>query len=123
MKRLIGILLLITLLCGCRQIQYIPVETTKTEIVRSTDTIRQFDSIFVEKYRQSDTVFIKQLKYRYLYKTKTDTVVSVDSIPVVKTVEIEKIVEVVPKAYKWSMGICIAMITALLLALISKMRN
>lgn len=41
--------LVLMLLCGCKSIQYVPVETVRTEIVHQTDTVKQTDSIKTEK--------------------------------------------------------------------------
>lgn len=41
--------LVLMLLCGCKSIQYVPVETVRTEIVHQTDTVKQTDSVKTEK--------------------------------------------------------------------------
>lgn len=43
------ILSLVLMLCGCKSIQYVPVETVRTEIVHQTDTVKQTDSTKTEK--------------------------------------------------------------------------
>ena len=49
-KRIIILLVLaVMLLCGCKSIQYVPVETVRTEIVHQTDTVKQTDSVKSEK--------------------------------------------------------------------------
>lgn len=49
-KRIIILLVLaVMLLCGCKSIQYVPVETVRTEIVHQTDTVKQTDSVKTEK--------------------------------------------------------------------------
>lgn len=123
MKKIIGILILVALMCSCRQIQYVPVESVRTEYVRSTDTILQYDSIYVERIDNADTVYKTEYRFKSIFKTRVDTVRICDSIPVPVPVETEKVVEVVPKAYRWSMGICIALLTALLIAFIYKVRK
>ena len=46
----VAVLLLVAfLLMGCRSIQYVPVETVRTEIVHHHDTIKQTDSVKTEK--------------------------------------------------------------------------
>lgn len=73
------------MVCSCR-IQYIPVETIKTEYrIRDSiqhDSIYQQDSVYVTL--KGDTVY--QYKYRYLYKyqyiNRTDTMIKIDSIQV-----------------------------------------
>lgn len=75
---------------SCR-IQYVPVETVRTEY-KTRDSIRidsiyQQDSVYV--LVKEDTVY--QYKYKYLYKyqylNRTDTVIKVDSIQVPYPVE------------------------------------
>lgn len=41
--------LVLMMLCGCKSIQYVPVETVRTEIVHQTDTVKQTDSVKTEK--------------------------------------------------------------------------
>lgn len=41
--------LVLMLLYGCKSIQYVPVETVRTEIVHQTDTVKQTDSVKTEK--------------------------------------------------------------------------
>lgn len=77
-------------LASCR-VQYVPVETVRTEY-KTHDSIR-IDSVFnqdsVYILVKGDTVY--QYRYKYLYKflylNKTDTVVKTDSIQVPYPVE------------------------------------
>lgn len=78
-------------LTSCRSVQYVPVETVRTEY-KTRDSIR-FDSIYnrdsIYVLVKGDTVY--QYKYKYLYKyqylNRTDTVIKVDSIQVPYPVE------------------------------------
>ncbi len=79
---------------SCRSIQYVPVETVKTEyrdrVEKQRDSIYFADTIrIVEK---GDTTIIYKDRYRYLYKDRflTDTVIKRDSIPVPYPVEVVK---------------------------------
>jgi hypothetical protein len=82
---------------ACRGIQYVPVETIRTEY-KTRDSIR-FDSIYqrdsIYMLIKGDTVY--QYKYKYLYRyliiNKTDTIIQVDSVQV--PIEVEK------KLTKW----------------------
>ena len=83
----------------------------------------QYDSIFVENqtfrdYRPSlqggdggrpDTVYLEKVRLEYKYKLLRDTVrvVQIDSIPVIREVEVIKTEKYVPSIYKWSLAICI----------------
>lgn len=92
------ILLICLLLVGCTTTQYVPTEVTKIEYKNKeiVDSIYIRDSILIRE--KSDTVFLE--KYRFVFKDKVlkDTIVRIDSIPVIHTVE--KIVEV-NKLKKW----------------------
>ena len=49
MRKLMILSLVLMMLCGCKNIQYVPVETVRTEIVHQTDTVKQTDSVKTEK--------------------------------------------------------------------------
>lgn len=93
MKRLfiyIACVLLVLSLIGCRtRIQYVPVESVRTEYKDrlQRDSIYFRDSIFMRE--KGDTVFID--RWRYLYKDKliTDTLIVSDTIRVPYPVEKE----------------------------------
>lgn len=79
---------------SCRSMQYVPVETVKTEyrdrVEKQRDSIYFADTIrIVEK---GDMTIIYKDRYRYLYKDRflTDTVIKRDSIPVPYPVEVVK---------------------------------
>lgn len=78
-------------LSSCRSIQYVPVDTIKTEY-KYIDRI-QHDSIYqkdsVMYYVKGDTVFVDKYKYlyKYLFINKVDSFVKVDSIQVPYPVE------------------------------------
>lgn len=78
-------------LSSCRSIQYVPVDTIKTEY-KYIDRI-QHDSIYqkdsVMYYVKGDTVFVDKYKYlyKYLFINKVDSFVKVDFIQVPYPVE------------------------------------
>lgn len=97
-------------LCGCKSIQYVPIETVKTEYINRTDTVKQVDSVFNEKetiIREADSALVVQLglqlkanerailvlkkelekKVSKESEHKIDTVIKVDSIQVPYPVE------------------------------------
>jgi hypothetical protein len=82
--------LLLCLCTSCKSIQYMPVETVKTEyrdnFVR--DSVFRYDSIFVKQ--TADTVFYE--RYRYLYKDKIvhDSIFKSDTIRIPYPVEVVK---------------------------------
>lgn len=87
------------LFCSCKSIQYVPVETVKTEYINNSDTLIFRDSVYIEHFQKADTVFLREYKYKYIYSNSTDTIIKVDSIPYIK--EIEKVVTVHPSYEKW----------------------
>lgn len=97
---------LVFLLCimfvSCKTVQYVPVEKIKTEYIHSVDSIHTTDSIWIESKVIHDTVHYTQYKYRQIEVIKRDTVLKVDTIPVIK--EVERIVEV-NKQKKWQIAL------------------
>ena len=91
------ILLLCLLLVGCTTTQYVPTEVTKIEYKNKeiVDSIYIRDSVFIRE--KSDTVFLE--KYRLVYRDKviTDTIIQIDSIPIIQTIETTTEVNVLKK--------------------------
>lgn len=113
--RAILIAILILVFTSCTTTKYVDVPYPVKEISTEYITNIEKDSIFVhdsiDRYISGDTVY--QYKYKYIYKyfTKTDTVVKIDTIPVikkVKSVEYKEVNEL--KWYQellmWIGGIC-----------------
>lgn len=125
MKKLILILLAATLLVGCAA-------TKQAVVVReiSRDTLYlnhiQYDSIYVDNWqltdRTKDTIYLEKSHIEYRYKLLRDTVykVQVDTIPVIKTVEVVKTEHYVPGIYKWSLGICILLVVLIVCFILKK---
>ena len=72
--------------------------------------------------RSRDTVYVKDVQYEYKYKLLRDTVykVQIDTIPVIREVEVVKTEKYVPAIYKWSLAICIALIILIVLSIAKK---
>lgn len=72
--------ILISLLSGCKSVQYVPVETVRTDSVYidryQHDSIYQRDSIFVNRWTAGDTVYQDKVVWKYVYRDKVvyDTV-------------------------------------------------
>lgn len=72
--------ILISILTGCKSVQFVPVETVKTDsfyIDRfQRDSIYQRDSVFVNRWTVGDTVYQDKVVWKYVYrdKVKYDTV-------------------------------------------------
>ena len=86
----------------------------------------QYDSVFVFQDhltdRSRDTIYVKDVQYEYKYKLLRDTVyrTQIDTIPVIREVEVVKTERYVPTIYKWSLGICIALIILIVLSIVKK---
>lgn len=91
------LLLAAALLFGCSSIRPTAVATVERP---SHDTLLfgqiHYDSIYIDnwlnKYQQADTVFIERTKLEYKYKLMRDTLyrVRIDSIPVIREVEVRR---------------------------------
>ena len=69
----------------------------------------QYDSIYIDNrqkvYRQSDTIYLYRTKYEYRYRLLRDTVykTQIDSIPIIRKVEV---VREVPRPKTWFDRLC-----------------
>ena len=76
---LLYILALVCLLYGCKQVQYVPVETVRLDSIYLTQTLRdsivRYDSVYVRD--KGDTLYVERWKYLYRDKVRVDTMVSV----------------------------------------------
>ena len=115
--------------------------TIPTQIVEHTlyDTCYintlQYDSIYLYEGRDFrlntnltnhtnvDTLVLTKIQYKYKLLRDTIKEVRVDTIPVIKEVEVTKEVRYTPSIYKWSLGICITLILAVILYLLSKFKK
>lgn len=78
----LSFLLITLLMISCKSVEYVPVETVKTETVYRSDTVRTADSVLISAIDtviiRGDTVTKVQWRtrdvVRNVYKTKTDTV-------------------------------------------------
>lgn len=125
MKKIIYVFVFVIVLTGCattRQIQVVERVSRDTLYLSNV----QYDSIYVFQDhltdRSRDTIYIRDVQYEYKYKLLRDTVriVQIDSIPVIKTVEVVKTEKYVPSIYKWSLAICIALIILIVLSILKK---
>lgn len=101
MRKLVLVILglLALVVCGCRGSKVVTVEVPKIEkeYVVSVDTVHQFDSVWVYNDRriERDTVYISKVneKFRYIYKTRTDTLLRTDTVTIVNTEQIKALVK------------------------------
>lgn len=97
MRKLVLVILglLALMATGCRGTKVVTVDVPKIEkeYVVSTDTVHQYDSVWVfnDRYAQKDTIYITKVseKYKYLYRTKVDTLVKCDTITLIDTKQIK----------------------------------
>lgn len=82
-KRLLFLIIpyiILSSLAGCKSVQYVPVETVRTDSVYvdryQRDSIYQRDSVFVNRWIAGDTVYQDKVVWKYVYrdKIKYDTV-------------------------------------------------
>lgn len=83
-------------MCSCARVQYVPVETIKTDSVRVVDVQR--DSIYVQDSvivrEKADTIFVTR------WRTEYREALRVDTVQIVRTDSIQNIVEVERKLTK-----------------------
>lgn len=125
MKKSVFVFVFVFVLTGCattRQVQVVR-ETSRDTLYLSNI---QYDSIYVYNQHSSDylpsleggaggrpdTIYIRDVQREYKYRFLHDTVrvVSIDSIPVIRTVEVVKTERYVPGIYKWSLAISIILV-------------
>ena len=76
---LLFLLAVLSLMTGCKQVQYVPVETVRLDSIYLTQTLRdsivRYDSVYVRD--KGDTLYVERWKYLYRDKVRVDTMVSV----------------------------------------------
>ena len=93
----LAVLIVISLLCGCKTVRYVPVETVRTDSVYvdrfTRDSVYLRDSVYVNRWVAGDTVFVDKVVTKYKYKDRwrydTVAVTRVDSVQVPYPVEKE----------------------------------
>ena len=97
----IVICILICLLSGCKSVQYVPVETVRTDSVYidrfQRDSIYQRDSVFVNRWTAGDTVYQDKVVWKYVYRDK----VKYDTVAILRSDTINVPYPVECKLSKW----------------------
>ena len=116
------VLLLLTLLTvySCSTSRHVTqlVERTSVDTVYLSNV--QYDSIYIDNrqkvYQQSDTIYLDRTKYEYRYRLLRDTVykTQIDSIPIIREVEV---VREIPRKHNWIDYLCYT-ITAIISGLL-----
>ena len=84
------------MLAGCRSVVYVPVETVRSDSVYidrlTRDSVCVRDSVFVNRWRSGDTVFVDKVSVKYLCRDRirTDTVATVREHKTEVPVQVEK---------------------------------
>lgn len=111
MRRAVILLLAALLLSACSTIRYVPVETVRSDtlirIVARLDSIYVRDSIYV--FQKGDTVTKYVEKWRYKYKTLTDTlyISKRDTVTVTVTEVREKPIKWYNQGFIWLGRLCL----------------
>lgn len=77
--------IIVNLLSGCKSVQYVPVETVRTDSIYvdryQRDSIYQRDSVFVNRWIAGDTIYQDKVVWKYVYRdmVKYDTVATLRS--------------------------------------------
>ena len=117
---LILALLSALVLTGCAS--HRPLSQPVEHLTRDTVYINklQYDSIYIDNrqkvYQQSDTIYLDRTKYEYRYRLLRDTVYKthIDSIPIIREVEV---VREIPRKHNWIDYLCYT-ITAIISGLL-----
>lgn len=113
MKRLLTIILLALAICSCKTQQCLPEVITRDSIrvEYQRDSIYAHDSIFIDRYRANDTVYLTKERWSIRYRDvlHTDTMYVDNKVVEVKTERY------VPGFYKWSTWVCWIIIAGVLI--------
>ena len=125
--------ILISLLAGCKSVQYVPVEAVRTDSVYVDrflrDSIYQRDSVFINRWTAGDTVYQDKIVYKYIYrdKVKYDTVAVLrsDTVRVPYPVErkLTRWEQIRLDVGGWAIGIVIIVILIVVGCMIYKLRK
>ena len=128
----LAVLIVISLLCGCRTVKYVPVETVRTDSVYvdrfARDSVYLRDSVWVNRWTQGDTVFVDKVvtKYKYKDRWRYDTVAVVRADSVQVPYPVEKDLGWWEKTRLYSFPVLVAMVAVLafvIVWLVKKLRK
>lgn len=123
---LILALLSALVLTGCAT--HRPLSQPVEHVTRDTIYLssQHYDSIYIDNrqkvYQQSDTIYLDRTKYEYRYRLLRDTIykTQIDSIPVIREVEVVREVRHVPAIYRFSLAIVVILVLSLIIFIIWK---
>lgn len=103
-KRLLFLIIpyiILSLLAGCKSVQYVPMETVRTDSIYvdryQRDSIYQRDSVFVNRWTAGDTVYQDKVVWKYVYRDK----VKYDTVAILRSDTINVPYPVECKLSKW----------------------
>lgn len=103
-KRLLFLIIpyiILSLLAGCKSVQYVPVETIRTDSIYvdryQRDSIYQRDSVFVNRWTAGDTIYQDKVVWKYVYRDK----VKYDTVAILRSDTINVPYPVECKLSKW----------------------
>ena len=123
---LILALLSAIVLTGCAS--HRPLSQPVEHVTRDTIYLssQHYDSIYIDNrqkvYQQADTIYLDRTKYEYRYRLLRDTIykTQIDSIPVIREVEVVREVRHVPAIYRFSLAIVVILVLSLIIFIIWK---
>lgn len=103
-KRLLYLIIpyiILSSLAGCKSVQYVPMETVRTDSIYvdryQRDSIYQRDSVFVNRWIAGDTVYQDKVIWKYVYRDK----VKYDTVAILRSDTINVPYPVECKLSKW----------------------
>lgn len=94
---LVGLISLVVSGCGGTKVVTIDVPRIEKEYVVKSDTVHRVDSVYIsnDRYIVKDTVYNTKIseKFRYVYKTRVDTLVRCDTITLIDTKQIKALTD------------------------------
>lgn len=103
-KRLLYLIIpyiILSSLAGCKSVQYVPVETVRTDSIYvdryQLDSIYQRDSVFVNRWIAGDTIYQDKVVWKYVYRDK----VKYDTVAILRSDTINVPYPVECKLSKW----------------------
>lgn len=125
--------IMLSLLAGCKSVQYVPVETVRTDSVYvdrfQRDSIYQRDSVYINRWTAGDTVYQDKIVYKYIYrdKVKYDTVAILRSdtvrIPFPVDRELSKWEQIRLDVGGWAIGVVIITILIVIGCMVYKLKK
>ena len=125
--------IMLSLLAGCKSVQYVPVETVRTDSVYVDrylrDSIYQRDSVLINRWTAGDTVYQDKVVLKYIYrdKVKYDTVAILRSdtvrVPYPVEQELTKWEQIRLDVGGWAIGVVIITILIVISCMVYKLKK